>query len=392
MKTLTIVPARGGSKGIPGKNLRPVAGRPLLAHTLDAARRSRFVERLVVSTDDRDIASMAAAHHAEVVHRPASLAGNEASSESALLHALETLEAAGDPAPELVIFLQCTAPLMRPEDVDGTVQALLDHDADSAFAAVSFDHFLWRVDRSGVASSVNHDPSERQRRQERDGDFLEAGSVYVMRTQGFLHHQHRFFGKIVLHPVAASRWVEIDEPVDLELAEVLIHHQRQRDAMHLLPKRPAALLLDFDGVLTDNRVLVMEDGREGVLCHRGDGLGLEMLRPLPLEVAVLSRERNPVVEARCRKLRIPSFQGLKDKLAALDSWLAEAGVDAADVIFLGNDVNDLECMARVGCSVAVGDAVAEVRRAADLVLTAPGGFGAVRELTDLIRKKLGAHP
>ncbi len=392
MKTLTIVPARGGSKGIPGKNLQPVAGRPLLVHTLVAARQSRFVERLVVSTDDEEIARVAETHGAEVVHRPSSLAGDEASSESALLHALESLEGADDPELDLVIFLQCTAPLIRPADIDGTVQALLDQDGDSAFAAVPFDHFLWRTDASGIAAGVNHDPARRQRRQERTGDFLEAGSVYAMKAQGLRRHRHRFFGKTVVYEVDASRWVEIDEPMDLELAEVLLAHQRRQAALDRLPERPAALLLDFDGVLTDNRVLVMEDGREGVLCHRGDGLGLDLLRPLPLRVAVLSRERNPVVEARCRKLGIPSLQGLEDKAAALHSWLGEAGIDAADVIFAGNDVNDLECMARVGCPVAVADAIPEVRRAAAIVLDAVGGFGAVRELTDLIRKKLGVDP
>ena len=389
MQTVAIIPARGGSKGIARKNLRPVAGLPLLAHAVLAARLSHHVDRVVVSTDDGEIADLAARHGAEISMRPADLASDDASSESALLHTLEQLEAGEGYRPDLVAFLQCTAPLIEARHVDGTVDALLAADADCAFAAVPFSHFLWRRGEDGSAQAVNHDPGERQRRQERDGDYLEAGAVYVMRGSGFRLHRHRFFGRVVLYPLAEERWIEIDEAPDLDLADVLLAHRRRGEMLELLPERPAALLLDFDGVLTDNRVLVLEDGREAAVCHRGDGLGLDMLRGLPLAVAVLSRESNPVVAARCRKLGIECRQGLLDKAAVLDGWLLEHGVDAQDAIFVGNDLNDLGCLARVGCPVAVADAVPEVKRAARLRLTRAGGDGAVRELTDLIRTRLG---
>lgn len=391
--TVAIIPARGGSKGIPGKNLLPVAGRPLIGHTVRAAVASRHVDRVVVSTDDPKIAALARRHGAEVVDRPADLAGDAASSESALLHALDELEVRDGYQPELVVFLQCTAPLLRAADIDGTVEALRAADADCAFAAVPFHHFLWRRGDDGDAVAINHDPAGRQRRQERDGDYLEAGSVYAMRGAGFRRHRHRFFGRVTLFPLAEERWLEVDEAPDFELAEVLLAHRDRTARLDLLPQRPTALLLDFDGVLTDDRVLVLEDGREAVLCHRGDGLGLEMLRQLPLTVAVLSRERNPVVAARCRKLGLEYRQGLEDKGAVLDAWLEENGIAAADAVFVGNDVNDLGCMARVGCPVAVSDARPEVRRAARLRLTRPGGHGAVRELTDLLRERLSRdHP
>jgi len=392
MHTLAIIPARGGSKGIPLKNLRRVAGRPLLAYAVLAARQSQRVDRVVVSTDDARIAAVARDHGAEVVLRSAELAGDEASSESALLHAMGVLEEAGNAPPDILVFLQCTAPQLRPEDIDGTVDLVATGDADSAFAAVPFSHFLWRRGENGAAVAVNHDPGGRQRRQDRDGDYLEAGSVYAMRYAGFKQHRHRFFGRVALFPVDEERWVEVDEAPDLELADALITHRDSRAALEQLPRRPAALVMDFDGVLTDDRVLVLEDGREGVVCHRGDGMGLELLRGLPVKVAVLSRERNPVVAARCRKLEIEYRQGLLDKVTVLDAWLAENGVAATDTVFVGNDVNDLGCMARVGCAVAVADARPEVLRAADLRLTRPGGHGAIREITDLLRQRIGRGP
>jgi len=147
------------------------------------------------------------------------------------------------------------------------------------------------------------------------------------------------------------------------------------------------VVFDFDGVMTDNRVWVNEQGEEFVACNRSDGLGLEMLRGLGLELLVLSTERNGVVGARCRKLGLPFEQGLADKAGRLRAILHQRGIDASDVIYVGNDVNDLECMHLVGCAVAVADAHPDACQAADIVLTRAGGHGAVRQLCD----RLAAH-
>jgi YrbI family 3-deoxy-D-manno-octulosonate 8-phosphate phosphatase len=387
---LCVIPARGGSKGIPYKNLEAVGARPLVAHAVEQARRSTLVSRVVVSTDDAVIANVARAFGAEVVDRPAELAGDTATSESALLHALETL-AATEYRPELLVFLQCTAPLTTAEDIDGTIRALIDRGADSAFAAAPSHSFLWRRGPDGEAIAVNHDPRGRQRRQDREPELVEAGSVYVMRVEGFTRARHRFFGRTVLHEVSRTHLLEVDEPIDLEHAQVALMNRYAGMRLALLPARPAALVLDFDGVLTDNMVTTDQDGRESVRCSRGDGMGIERLRNAGVPVVVLSKEKNPVVSARCAKLGVPCVQGLEDKAAALASWLDEKGIDPADAVFLGNDVNDEACLAAVGCGVVVADAHPAVMRAARFVLTADGGRGAVRELTDLIEARLAGH-
>jgi len=135
-------------------------------------------------------------------------------------------------------------------------------------------------------------------------------------------------------------------------------------------------------VMTDNRVWVGEHGNELVACNRSDGLGLTMLRELGLDLFVLSTETNPVVGSRCRKLTLPYEQGVRDKAGRLGQLLCERGIAPSDVIYVGNDINDLGCMRLVGCAVAVADAHPDVRREADLMLTCAGGHGAVRELCD----------
>ncbi|MDX2132017.1 MAG: HAD hydrolase family protein [Planctomycetota bacterium] len=147
-------------------------------------------------------------------------------------------------------------------------------------------------------------------------------------------------------------------------------------------RRVALLVFDFDGVMTDNRVLVMEDGREGVFCNRSDGLGIGLLRDAGLPMLVMSKERNPVVAARCRKLRLDCVQGVDDKVTELRRRCGDLGLALARVAYVGNDVNDEACMRAVGMPIAVADAWPAARRAAKFITTRPGGHGAVREICD----------
>lgn len=157
-----------------------------------------------------------------------------------------------------------------------------------------------------------------------------------------------------------------------------------------LPDRVSAVVFDFDGVFTDNRVLTFQDGTEAVLCSRSDGMGIELLRGVGLPMVVISKERNPVTTARCAKLGLEVVQGVDDKVPAMTAWLAEHNLDPAHSIYVGNDVNDLPCMRLVGCAVAVADAHPAVLAEADVVLPEPGGNGAVRFLAEAIIARLGS--
>lgn len=382
-QVLAVIPARGGSKGIPRKNVRMLGGKPLIAHTIAAIRQGSRVDRVVVSTDDEEIAHVARAHGAEVVVRPAEIAGDLAKSEDALLHTLEVLEQEGY-APGVVLLVQCTSPLTTAADIDGTVAALLEQDADTAVAVAPFHYFLWGRDEAGDAVAINHEKSVRLMRQQRRPEFIETGAVYAMRVPGFRKHRHRFFGKTVLHETPAENRLEIDDPEDLVLAEQIMQLRAASPPQPLALRMPAAIIFDFDGVMTDDRVFVDQDGRESVVCSRRDGMGVEMLRSLGVPMAVISKEVNGVVAARCRKLGLEVHHGIENKLDLLREWLDQRGVEPETCLFVGNDVNDLDCMRHVGMSAAPRDAHPAALAVAGLVLDADGGRGAVRALADAI--------
>jgi N-acylneuraminate cytidylyltransferase len=387
MKTIAIIPARGGSKSVPKKNIRMLSGKPLIAHTIEHAKASHYIDAVFVSTDDEEIATVSRNYGAEVIIRPEHLATDSAASESALEHALNYLKDTKEYEPDLVVFLQCTSPLMLPEDIDGTVQALLNENADSALAVTLFHYFLWQRDDKGDAVGINHDKRVRPLRQKQEPQFLETGAVYVMRTQGFKQAKHRFFGKTAMYVMPPERCLEIDEPVDFRIAEVLMREQQQWQKLQILPYPIAALVLDFDGVFTDNKVVVFQDGQEAVICDRSDGFGLAQLKRFGIPILVLSTEENLVVQARSDKLSIACMHGIQDKLAALSEWLRANRINISQVVYVGNDINDIACLQAVGCGVAVSDAHPQAQAVARIVLSTPGGKGAIREIAELIEQK-----
>jgi YrbI family 3-deoxy-D-manno-octulosonate 8-phosphate phosphatase len=381
--TLAIIPARGGSKGIPRKNLGLLAGRPLLLYSVESALQASRVDRVVVSTDDDEIAQTALAAGAEVVRRPAALAGDEASSESALAHVLDFLREQEGCEPERVVFLQATSPLRRSGDIDGAIEQFERHGADSLFSANPAHGFVWR--RQGTSlDALTYDSNNRPRRQDIGEDFLENGSIYVFKPWVLKELGNRLGGKVAVYEMDPLDSFQVDEPGDFELMERLLAIPAARRGGPDLT-RVRLLVLDFDGVLSDNHVTVHQDGTESVVCDRGDGLGLARLAAGgEVDVLVLSSEVNPVVAARCRKLRLPCHQGYDQKLPKLQELVAERGLDPSQVAYVGNDLNDLSVMGWCGVPIAVADAFPEVKRAAHFLTQRPGGRGAVREVCDLL--------
>ena len=207
---------------MPGKNIRPLAGKPLIEYSIRAANEAKFVTRTIVSTDDKMIANISIRSGAEVVMRPSELAGDTAASELALIHVLDTLAENENYQPDLVVFLQCTSPLTLPEDIDGIISELLTNDADSALSAAPFHHFLWKSTEEGSAVGINHDFRARLMRQNLDQEYLENGAIYVFKTPEFLINRYRFFGKIHLYSMPVERCLEIDEIQDFRLAELIL--------------------------------------------------------------------------------------------------------------------------------------------------------------------------
>src|SRR5262249_29946778 len=162
----------------------------------------------------------------------------------------------------LIVFLQCTSPLTQADDIDGTVEALLREVADSALAVTPFHYFLWGRSPSGEAVGINHDKAQRLLRQDREPQYLETGAVYVMHGGGFVKCRHRFFGKTAFHVIPRERCLEIDDANDLKVAEVLLRERMELDRASALPAKIGGVVFDFDGVFTDNFVIVSENGAE----------------------------------------------------------------------------------------------------------------------------------
>jgi N-acylneuraminate cytidylyltransferase len=396
---IAIVPARGGSKSIPHKNIRPLGGIPLLAYSIEAGLRARQVDRVIVSTDDERIAEVARSSGADVPFlRPAAIARDTTPDLLVFQHVLAWLEANEGSVPEIVVQLRPTWPLRPPECVDAAIDLLrADETIDSVrgvVAASQNPYKMWRLQADGTLASlfaVETPEAYNRPRQELPQTYWQTGHVDAIRS-GVIRERGSMSGSRTRALVLDSAYAcDIDSDADWKRTEWLLAHIDRpivRPGTHRpFPEDVRLVVFDFDGVMTDNRVWVNEHGDEWVACNRSDGLGLEKLRRQGIECFVLSTETNPVVAARCRKLGLPFEHGVGDKADRLRRLVCERGLTPANVVYVGNDVNDVDCLRFAGCGVVVADAHPDAMRAADITLTNAGGHGAVRELCN----RLVAH-
>jgi N-acylneuraminate cytidylyltransferase len=400
---LALIPARGGSKGIPRKNIRSFAGYPLIAWSIAAAQQAACVTRTIVSTDDEEIAKVARQYGAETPFlRPAELAQDQTTDLPVFEHALEWLEANEEYRPKVVVQLRPTSPV-RPRDcVDGAVKILLEHaDADCVRGVVPAGqnpHKMWRfkgadqpmkplLEVDGIPEPYNAP------RQVLPPVYWQTGHIDAIRVST-IKHKHSLTGDVIYPLMIDPRYtVDIDnlsdwakyESLATSRLEMVVPGARKRP----MPERIKLIISDFDGVITDNRVWVDQHGTEFVAAYRSDSIGVQTLREIGIEVMILSSEPNRVVEARSQKMGVQVIHGvaIHDKGRVMREILEQRGVRAENVIYVGNDLNDLPCFELAGWSVAVADAYPEVIHAADHVLSKPGGHGALRELCDLIRNR-----
>lgn len=404
VEVLALIPARGGSKGIPGKNIKLLGGYPLIAFSIAAAGRAEEVNRIIVSTDDQKIAAVAREHGAEVPFlRPTAFAQDDSPDLPVFQHALGWLKQEEKYQPDVVVQLRPTSPFRPPDLVAGAIRVLLDHpEADSVRGVVPSrqnPYKMWRIDEQGrlapVLESSFKEPYNMPR-QELPDTYWQTGHIDVIRTST-IQAGSMSGSRIFSYQIAPRFSVDLDTPRDWQRASWQMNEIRDEIIIPertsgVFPEKLSLLVLDFDGVLTDDRVFVTQDGMEMVAAHRGDGMGIAMVKDAGIEVVILSREKNPVVSARAEKLRIPVFQGVLEKGQVLQALLEERNLSGDEVIYLGNDINDLPCFPLVNTAAAVADAHPRVLEEADLVLNHRGGRGAVRELCDLILEDLQYRP
>lgn len=405
-EVLAIIPARGGSKGIPRKNIRPFAGYPLIAYSIAAGLQAATVTRTIVSTDDEEIAAVARQFGAETPFmRPAELAQDKTTDLPVFQHALHWLAKHENYRPDVVVQLRPTSPIRPRNCVDRAVRLLLDHqDADCVRGVVPAGqnpHKMWRLPEgeNGPMKNLLEVPGIPEPynapRQILPDVYWQTGHVDAIRTATILQ-KGSMSGERIYPLIIDPRYtVDLDNLYDWAKYEWLatfggLDFVWPGRARRPMPDKIDLVVLDFDGVVTDNRVWTDQDGWEMVSASRSDSLWLGELRDRGVQVVILSSEPNQVVKARARKMGLEAVHGvgIKEKGNALKNLLSEKNIEAAHTIYVGNDINDLPCFEIAGWGVAVADAYPEVLRAADYVLNRPGGHGALRELCEMILARL----
>jgi YrbI family 3-deoxy-D-manno-octulosonate 8-phosphate phosphatase len=407
-EVLVIIPARGGSKGIPRKNIRNFSGYPLIAWSIAAAKQSETVTRVIVSTDDAEIAAVAREWGAETPFlRPAEFAQDKTTDLPVFVHALEWLEENEGYRPEVVVQLRPTSPIRPKGLVDAAVRTLLENaDADSVRGIVPAGqnpHKMWRLPQGKDGPMQNllaveglEEPYNAPRQILPDV-YWQTGHIDAIRPSAILNGS--MSGKTV-YPLLIDPdfTVDLDNLRDWVRAEWLVAFGGldlvwPGRAKRPMPAKIDLMVLDFDGVITDNRVWVDEAGHEMIAANRGDSLIMGKLRQAGTEIVIISSEVNPVVAARANKMKVEAIHGvgLEEKAKVLANLLAERQINPQYVAYVGNDINDLPCFELAGWAVAVADAQPEVLRAADYVTVKTGGHGAVREVCDLILQRTGSR-
>ena len=402
---LALIPARGGSKGIPRKNIRSFAGYPLIAWSIAAGLQAHTVNRVIVSTDNDEIAAVAREYGAETPFmRPLELAQDHTNDLPVFEHALKWLEDIESYKPDIVIQLRPTSPI-RPKDcVDSAIKILLENpEADCVRGVVPAGqnpHKMWHFNGYGKAmkpllevegiSEPYNAP-----RQVLPSIYWQTGHIDAIRI-ATIKLKHSLTGSMVFPLVLDPNYtVDIDTLADWAKYEALVYSGLEmvtpdKRPRHPMPQKIELIICDFDGVLTDNRVWTDQDGNESIAAYRSDSLRINELRAMGMEIMIISSEPNTVVATRAKKMGVEAIHGvgIQEKGRVMREVLKQKNIKSENVIYIGNDFNDLPCFEIAGWSVAVADAYPEVIRAADHVLAKAGGQGALRELCDLILSRV----
>lgn len=403
-EVLAVIPARGGSKGIPRKNIKPFAGYPLIAYSIAAGLQAETVTRVIVSTDDEEIAETARQWGAETPFlRPEEFAADNTLDLPVFRHAVQWLKENEGYQPDIVVQLRPTTPVRQTGMVDEAVRLLLSHpEADSVRGVVPSGenpHKMWRIDpktgtMQGLLKVEGIDEPYNAPRQLLPVIYWQTGHIDAIRPERTFMTSESMSGKVILPLMINPDYtVDIDTPIDWLRYEWLVYNAglnmvspgRKRRP---LPSKPKLLVMDFDGVMTNDCVYLNQNGIEMVRASRSDGMGLRLLQKAGIQALVISTETNPVVTKRCEKLNIPVIQGTDQKADVLQKYLNQLNIAPETVIYMGNDVNDLPCFPAVGCAVVPSDAHHKAIQNADIILSKKGGQGAVRELCDQILERL----
>ncbi|XP_016344261.1 N-acylneuraminate cytidylyltransferase-like isoform X2 [Sinocyclocheilus anshuiensis] len=382
-----LILARGGSKGIPLKNIKMLAGVPLMGWVIRAALDSGVFDSVWVSTDHDEIASVARAWGAEVHRRSPEVSKDSSSS-------LETIQEFSRLNPDVGVIcnIQATSPCLHPHHLKEAVEFITKEGFDSVFSVVRRHHFRWQEVEKGdgqCTKALNLNPVCRPRRQDWAGELCENGSFYFT-TKELLEKGLLQSGKMKYFEMKPEYSVDIDVDIDWPVAEqrVLRFGYFGKDK----PEVVRLLLCNVSGCLTDGQIYISANGEEMVSINTRDQAGIDMLKKE--EVKVILIEKDPITNALADKLSqrmgCPLLQKVDDKLKKVQELMEKKRMEWKEVAYLGNDEADIKCLELAGLSGVPMDAPTVARNHAKYICRNAAGHGAVREFAEhilLLKKK-----
>lgn len=225
-KIIAIIPARGGSKGIPRKNVRLIAGKPLITYSIEAALKSKYIEKVVISTEDNEISEISRKYDAEVIERPKELAKDETPTIDAISHALEVLKAENY-NPDIVVLLQPTSPLRNAEDVDNAIILFLNSDCESVVSVCEMEHppyWSFKIEE-GLLKPFFDKKYLGMRRQDLEKTFIPNGAIYVSTPQTLYKYKGFYCNYVIPYIMPPERSIDIDNEIDFMLAELMMRSE-----------------------------------------------------------------------------------------------------------------------------------------------------------------------
>lgn len=395
-KYVAFIPVRGGSKSIPLKNIKKINGRPLVYWTLDAAVNCKAIQKVYLCTDN-DIIRESIEQYRKTydcadklicIDRPDYTATDTASTESVMEYFVRTYDDFKN-----IILIQATSPLLRSDHLDNAIESFETEGYDSLLSVVRQKRFHWACTDAGY-QPTNYDFKNRPRRQEFDGYLVENGAFYINSRAGFLKENCRLDGRIGVFEMEEETYFEIDEPSDWIVIEHLLSKRTlsaQSGVKHAgMLSKIKILLTDCDGVLTDGGMYYSERGDELKKFNTRDGMGVALLHEAGIKFGIITGEKVELVNWRAKKLKADECHtGISNKCDVLDQICTKYGYTDADVAYIGDDINDVDILKRVGFSCSVADASDKAQEAAQYITKAAGGQGVVREVAEIILRARG---
>lgn len=381
MSVIAFIPVRGGSKSIPLKNIKPLCGKPLVCWNIEALEACPEVDEVIVATDSDEIWKTVESHHykkTKLYRRSAENACDTASTESVMLEYINYAKISGQ---HVFMLVQATSPLTEAVHFTEALQQYKEGRYDSMLTCVRNYRFFWNED----GSSMNYDYMNRPRRQNFSGMLMENGAFYINKVENVLQSGNRLSGKIGIYEMPEYTATEIDEPDDWMILEKLM---RKYKFEFVNQKKPNIKLFisDIDGTLTDGGMYYSENGDELKKFNTRDGMGLQMLREAGIKTAIITSEDRQLNQRRAKKLKVDFIRQGKEnggKVTVAEEIAKEMGITMQEIAYIGDDINCVELLSRVGFAACPADACEKVKSIPGIVvMTRGGGDGCVREFIE----------